>query len=91
MQLVALQSHSARNQFHINTADNKILDYKDRTPGGWGYFVFGEVTEGMAVMDKISRIRTRAHGPFAADAPMIPVSICSITVIKDNSAKNAAY
>ena len=73
--------HSAKNQFFINTADNKILDHTDKTPRGWGYCVFGEVVEGMDIMDKISRVRTTAHGPFAADAPMIPVSIRSIVVV----------
>ena len=73
---------SAKNQFFINMADNKILDHKDKTPTGWGYCVFGEVVEGMDVMDRISKVRTQGHGPFAADAPMYPVSIRSIVVIK---------
>ncbi len=73
---------SARNQFFINTADNKILDHKDKTPAGWGYCVFGKIVEGMKVMDRISRVRTRGFGPFAADAPLSPVSIRSIVVIK---------
>jgi len=73
---------SARNQFFINTADNKILDHKDKTSAGWGYCVFGEVVEGMSVMDRISKVRTRGFGPFAADAPISPVSIRSIVVIK---------
>jgi len=73
---------SARNQFFINTADNKILDHKDKTPTGWGYCVFGEVVEGMNVMDRIAKVRTRGFGPFAADAPLSPVSIRSIVVIK---------
>ena len=73
---------SARNQFFINTADNKILDHKDKTPAGWGYCVFGEVVEGMSVMDRISRVKTRGFGPFAADAPLSPISIRSIVVIK---------
>jgi len=73
---------SARNQFFINTADNKILDHKDKTPTGWGYCVFGEVVEGMDVMDRVSRVKTRGFGPFAADAPLSPISIRSIVVIK---------
>lgn len=75
---------SARNQFFINTADNKILDHKDKTPTGWGYCVFGKVVEGMEVMDKISKVQTRAYGPFAADTPTFPVSIRSIVVIEPN-------
>ncbi|RKZ57334.1 MAG: peptidyl-prolyl cis-trans isomerase [Gammaproteobacteria bacterium] len=76
---------SARNQFFINTADNKILDHKDKTPTGWGYCVFGEVVEGMDVMDRVSRVKTRGFGPFAADAPLSPISIRSIVVIKGTS------
>jgi peptidyl-prolyl cis-trans isomerase B (cyclophilin B) len=48
---------SARSQFFINVADNTALDYKDRTPAGYGYCVFGEVTEGMDIIDSI------ANGP----------------------------
>ena len=66
----------------MNTADNKILDHKDKTPGGRGYCVFGEVVEGMDVMDRIAKVRTTGHGPFAADAPLVPVSIRSIVVIE---------
>lgn len=73
---------SARNQFFINTADNKILDHKDKTPTGWGYCVFGKVVEGMDVMDKISKVKTRRFGPFPANSPTFPVSIRSISVIK---------
>ena len=72
---------SARNQFFINMADNKILDHKDKTPSGWGYCVFGKVVEGMGVMDRISRVRTQGFGPYAADAPLYPVSIRSIVVM----------
>jgi len=73
--------NSARNQFFINMADNKILDHRDNTPAGWGYCVFGKVVDGLAVMDNISRVVTRGFGPFAADAPMSPVMIRSIVVI----------
>ena len=44
---------SATCQFFINVADNPALDYKDRTPEGYGYCVFGKVTDGMDVVDKI--------------------------------------
>jgi len=74
---------SAKNQFFINMADNIILDHVDKTDSGWGYCVFGRVTEGMDVMDKISRAKTKGFGPFPADAPMIQVSIRSMSVIND--------
>jgi len=77
------EPHSARNQFFINTADNAMLDHTDKTSTGWGYCVFGEVIDGIEVMDKIARVKTTAHGPFDANAPMFPVSIRSITVVSD--------
>ncbi|MEE9494278.1 MAG: peptidylprolyl isomerase [Gammaproteobacteria bacterium] len=75
--------HSARNQFFINMADNSLLlDHKDKTPRGWGFCVFGKVIEGMAAMERIARVRTQAHGPFEADAPVFPVSIRSIRLVE---------
>ena len=50
--------HSASSQFFINTADNAFLNYKSRSTQGWGYCVFGKVTEGMDVIDTISAIST---------------------------------
>ena len=46
--------HSATSQFFINVADNPSLDFRDNTPEGYGYCVFGEVIEGMDVVDKIN-------------------------------------
>ncbi|MBA3461960.1 MAG: peptidylprolyl isomerase, partial [Deltaproteobacteria bacterium] len=42
---------------------------------GWGYAVFGKVTEGMDAVDKIKAVKTGAMGPFAKDAPLTPVII----------------
>ena len=50
--------HSASSQFFINTADNSFLNYQSRSTQGWGYCVFGKVTEGMEVVDKISAVST---------------------------------
>ena len=50
--------HSASSQFFINTADNDFLNYQSRSTQGWGYCVFGKVTEGMEVVDKISAVTT---------------------------------
>ncbi len=55
--------HSATAQFFINTADNDFLDHRSPTPQGWGYAVFGKVTEGTDVVDKIAAVRTGNHGP----------------------------
>ncbi len=50
--------HSASSQFFINTGDNGFLNYKSRSTQGWGYCVFGKVTEGMDVVDTISSTST---------------------------------
>lgn len=55
--------HSASAQFFINTQDNDFLDFRDKSPQGWGYAVFGEVSEGMAVVDKIKQVDTTNAGP----------------------------
>ncbi|MCX5744726.1 MAG: peptidylprolyl isomerase [Proteobacteria bacterium] len=69
--------HSATSQFFVNVVDNKFLDHTDKNQG-WGYAVFGRVTEGMDVVDKIKAVPTGAAGPFAKDAPETPVVITSI-------------
>ena len=51
--------HSASVQFYINHADNKFLDFKAKSPRGWGYTVFGEVVEGMDVVDAIAAVPVR--------------------------------
>lgn len=71
--------HSATAQFFINVADNAFLDHKGKTSEGWGYCVFGKVTEGMDVADKIVGVKTGAQGPFAKDAPLEPIAIKSAT------------
>lgn len=52
------EPHSASSQFFINHADNSFLDFKSESPQGWGYAVFGEVVEGMDVVDKIAALKT---------------------------------
>ena len=47
--------HSATAQFFINTVDNDFLNHTSPTPQGWGYAVFGKVTEGMDVVDTINK------------------------------------
>jgi cyclophilin family peptidyl-prolyl cis-trans isomerase len=68
--------HSANAQFFINVRNNSRLDPKKRSSGGsWGYAVFGQVIEGMDVVDKIARVRTGPQGRFQSDVPMIPIVI----------------
>jgi cyclophilin family peptidyl-prolyl cis-trans isomerase len=56
--------HSASAQFFINVADNKFLNHRDKTTQGWGYAVFGKVTQGMEVVKKIASTPTRSAGTF---------------------------
>jgi peptidyl-prolyl cis-trans isomerase B (cyclophilin B) len=65
--------HSASAQFFINVGDNLFLD-KEQAQDGWGYCVFGRVTEGMDVVEKIKAVRTGRSG-FHQDVPVEDVVI----------------
>ena len=65
---------SATAQFFINTVDNAFLDHRDESVQGFGYAVFGRVTDGMEVVDAISSVKTGRVGPMA-DVPGQPVII----------------
>ncbi|MBF0219275.1 MAG: peptidylprolyl isomerase [Gammaproteobacteria bacterium] len=69
---------SATAQFYINVANNNFLDFREKTPRGWGYAVFGTVTSGMDVVAKIKSAKTGAAGPFPSDVPQPVVVIESI-------------
>ncbi|OGV68970.1 MAG: peptidylprolyl isomerase [Lentisphaerae bacterium RIFOXYA12_FULL_48_11] len=56
--------NSATAQFFINLVDNGFLDHKAKTPQGFGYCVFGKVTEGMDVVDRIAAVDTGIRGHF---------------------------
>jgi cyclophilin family peptidyl-prolyl cis-trans isomerase len=68
---------SATCQFYFNVADNAILDHKDRTPEGYGYCVFGEVTEGLDVLDKIASVPVEDTSQFERK-PTQPIPIKSV-------------
>ena len=70
--------HTGNAQFYINLVDNPELD---PLPTRWGYAVFGQVVQGMDVVDRIGVVPTGAFGPFKSDAPLKPVIIQSIEVI----------
>ena len=72
---------SATCQFFINIADNDALNYKSRSPEGYGYCVFGEVTEGMDVLDQIAKLPVHKTDKFV-DLPVETVVIKSIRQIK---------
>ncbi|MBP8770799.1 MAG: peptidyl-prolyl cis-trans isomerase [Thiopseudomonas sp.] len=57
-----MEPHSASAQFFINVKDNDFLDHSAPTTQGWGYTVFGEVVEGMDVVDAIKSVATTSKG-----------------------------
>lgn len=69
---------SATCQFFINHRDNAFLDYKAPTPQGFGYCVFGKLTEGYDVLDKIAAVPTDRHPTGHSDVPTTTVTILSI-------------
>ncbi|HRU07118.1 MAG TPA: peptidylprolyl isomerase [Candidatus Brocadiia bacterium] len=69
--------HSATAQFFINVKDNDFLNFTAKTPQGYGYCVFGKVTEGMDVVDRIRAARTGSRGHFN-DVPVKPIVIKSV-------------
>jgi peptidyl-prolyl cis-trans isomerase B (cyclophilin B) len=71
--------HSATAQFFINLVNNEFLNHKGKNPQGWGYAVFGKVTEGMDVVDSIAAVQTGAKGDFR-DVPVEPVLIQKATM-----------
>lgn len=80
-----MEPNSATNQFFINTADNAFLDHKDRSTRGWGYTVFGKVTDGMDVVEAIATTRTGPRGQFRSDVPLETIEIISVKVIEEEA------
>ena len=72
-----MDPHSATAQFFVNVVDNEFLNHTAPTDQGWGYCVFGKVAEGMEVVDKIRKVRTKSVGMYD-DAPADAVYINSI-------------
>ena len=82
---------SGTSQFFFNLVDNRRLDFVGNQSGlTWGYAVFGKVTKGMDVVDKIAALPTRALGPFASDVPNPLVLIESAHVIGEETPAPAA-
>lgn len=73
--------HSASAQFFINTKDNDFLNFSAPTQSGWGYAVFGKVTDGIDVVDALSKVKTGQKGPHG-DVPVEPVTIIKATVVE---------
>lgn len=73
------EPHSANAQFYVNLADNATLDPQ---ASRWGYAVFGQVVEGMEVVDAIGAVATGEVGPLDRDAPLKAVVIQKVVEIK---------
>jgi len=74
--------HSATTQFFINVNDNDFLNHTAPTPQGWGYAVFGKVSNGMDVVDKIKKVKTGNAG-YHQDVPTEDVVIEKASVLAD--------
>lgn len=76
------EPQSATAQFFINLTDNDFLNFKAKTPQGYGYAVFGEVISGMDVVDKMAQVPTGRGGPMPTDVPQTPIIIETATVLE---------
>lgn len=72
---------SATAQFFINFSNNSFLNYSSSTPQGWGYAVFGEVTEGQSVVDEIQKTRTGKKSMYS-DVPVTDIIITEAKIIQ---------
>ncbi len=75
--------HSARVQFFINLKDNAFLNHRAPTDArSWGYAVFGKVTQGMDVVDKIAKVPTSNSG-YYENVPTTPVVIQAVKILSE--------
>lgn len=74
---------SAKAEFYINVADNTALDHKSDDPGNTtGYAVFGQVISGLDVVDAISNVPVGDNGPMPGQAPVTPILVKKVSIIK---------
>jgi len=71
--------HSASSQFFINVANNSFLNHSGKNPQGWGYAVFGKVTAGMDVINKIKGCKTGSKGGHG-DVPVEDIVINTVSI-----------
>jgi peptidyl-prolyl cis-trans isomerase B (cyclophilin B) len=76
------EPHSASSQFFINVNDNDFLNHTAPTAQGWGYAVFGSVSDGMDVVNAIRKVKTGSSG-FHQDVPTEDVVIEKATVLAE--------
>jgi peptidylprolyl isomerase/peptidyl-prolyl cis-trans isomerase B (cyclophilin B) len=81
--------HSATSQFFINVADNAFLNHRGESIEGWGYAVFGQVVDGMDVVDAIVAVPCGNRGPHG-DVPIEPVVMQRVSVLPEAAAPAAA-
>ena len=74
-----MDPHSATSQFFINHKDNGFLNHTGENSQGWGYAVFGAVTEGMEIVDQIAEVATGSSGGHQ-DVPIEAITIESVTI-----------
>jgi cyclophilin family peptidyl-prolyl cis-trans isomerase len=78
--------HGGNAQFYVNLNDNAALDPNATR---WGYTVFGRVTEGMDVVERIGNVATGAHGPLKEETPIKPVVILKIERVANSGGSSA--
>jgi len=76
-----MDPHSASAQFFINVKNNDFLNHTAKTPQGWGYAVFGKVTKGHGVVNKMKAVKTGRTG-MHDDVPVEPIVINKATVVE---------
>jgi len=78
------EPHSASGQFFINVKDNDFLNFKDESVQGWGYCVFGKITEGTDIVDKMAQVET-ANNSGHGDVPVEDIILESIKLHTEES------
>jgi len=77
-----MDPHSATTQFFINLKDNSFLNHTGKNSQGWGYAVFGKVTEGMDIVDAMATVETTTRMGHQ-DVPVDDISIIKTRLIED--------
>ena len=77
-----MDPHSATTQFFINVKDNDFLNHSGKNMQGWGYAVFGKVTGGEEVLNKIRVLPTTSRAGHQ-DVPVDPVIIETVEIVED--------
>ncbi len=79
-----MDPHSATSQFFVNLEDNAFLNHTAKTNEGWGYAVFGRVTSGMEVVNRIAKVETTSRSGHQ-DVPSSPIFIKSVNIVPESA------